>query len=80
MLAEMTHFIAACRALPKRTYFRSFKVAVVVGTILNLINQPDALLGAGSVVLWQALLTYAVPFCVATYGAICARLELADGQ
>lgn len=75
----MTHFGTVCRGLPKRTYLRSAKVAVVVGTLLNLINQPEILLSTGSVILWQALLTYAVPFCVATYGAACARLEFADG-
>ncbi len=49
---------------------RSFGVALVVGTILNLINQGDALV-AGDPLDWLKIaLTYAVPYCVATYGAV----------
>jgi hypothetical protein len=50
-------------------------VALVVGTILNLINQGDALLAGLPLNLAKALLTYAVPYCVATYGAVSYRLQ-----
>ena len=54
---------------------RSLAAAVVVGTILNLINQGDVLL-AGRRLDWvKLLLTYIVPYCVATYGAVAFRLE-----
>ena len=47
----------------------SLVVALIVGTILNVINQGDVL-WSGSRIDWlKALLTYSVPFCVATYGA-----------
>lgn len=49
---------------------RSASVALVCGTILNLINQGDVLLAGGQPVLWKVLLTYCVPYCVATYGAV----------
>jgi hypothetical protein len=53
----------------------SLAAAVVVGTILNLINQGDALFG-GRPFDWLKLgLTYIVPYCVATYGAVAFRLE-----
>ncbi len=52
---------------------RSLVVAVVVGTILNLINQGDALLTSSSLVIWKLVLTYCVPYLVATYGAVSAR-------
>jgi purine-cytosine permease-like protein len=49
--------------------------AVVVGTLLNLINQGDALF-SGRHINWLKLgLTYIVPYCVATYGAVAFRLE-----
>jgi hypothetical protein len=48
---------------------RSVVVALVVGTLLNLINQPEALLGDVSVIWWKVVMTFLVPFCVATYGA-----------
>ena len=51
---------------------RSLLVAVLVGSILNAINQGDALLGAGDVVLWKLLLTFLVPFAVASYGSYAA--------
>jgi hypothetical protein len=50
-------------------------VALVVGTILNLINQGDALLGHRPMDLTKAILTYLVPYCVATYGAVSYRLQ-----
>ncbi len=52
---------------------RSFYVALVVGTILNLINQGDAILGAGSVDWLKIILTYFVPYAVCTYGAVSAQ-------
>jgi hypothetical protein len=54
---------------------RSFIVALVVGTILNLINQGDALFSGGRLDLTKALLTYLVPYCVATYGAVSYRMR-----
>ena len=55
---------------------RSLVVALVVGTILNLINQGDALIGGGHIVIPKLLLTYCVPYCVSTYGAVSLRLRL----
>lgn len=54
------------------TLRRSLRVALLVGTILFLINQADVVL-SGRVttgVLAKVALTYAVPFCVATYAAL----------
>jgi len=51
---------------------RSTIVAIVVGTILNLINQGDALMDPSRFELVKCLLTYLVPYCVATYGAVSA--------
>jgi hypothetical protein len=50
----------------------SLVVAVVVGSILNLINQGDALFGEKPIVLWKLGLTYVVPYLVSTYGAVTA--------
>ena len=50
----------------------SIIIAIIVGTILNLINQGDALLGSPPVVIWKLVLTYMVPYCVSTYGAVMA--------
>ena len=55
---------------------RSLIIAAIVGTILNIINQGDALLGGTHLVAWKIVLTYCVPYCVATYGAVTARLDM----
>jgi hypothetical protein len=54
---------------------RSLVVALIVGTILNLINQGDALFGEGRLNLTKIILTFAVPYCVATYGAVSYRMS-----
>jgi hypothetical protein len=56
---------------------RAFAVALVVGTILNLINQGGALLAGGPVDLAKLLLNYIVPYCVSTYGAVSYRFHIA---
>ena len=53
---------------------RSLYVALIVGTVLNLINQGDALLGAGSIDWLKIALTYCVPYAVCTYGAVTVQL------
>lgn len=54
---------------------RSLAVALVVGTLLNLINQGDALLAGEELDLVKIGLTFVVPYCVATYGAASLRLR-----
>lgn len=53
---------------------RSLAVAVVVGTILGLINQADLVVtGRATALVWFKLaVTYVVPFCVANYGILVA--------
>lgn len=53
---------------------RSLWVALIVGTILNLINQGDALLTLSSINWLKVALTYCVPYAVCTYGAVSSRL------
>lgn len=64
---------ATADGVPRRACW----VAVIVGTILNLINQGDAIITGGPVSIAKLLLTYAVPYCVATYGAVSFRLHAA---
>ena len=64
---------AASDGVPRRSCI----VALIVGTILNLINQGDALI-AGAAIDWiKVLMTYAVPYLVSTYGAVSYRLHVA---
>jgi hypothetical protein len=53
----------------------SLSIALVVGTLLNLINQGDAIL-ALAVISWpKVVLTYLVPYGVSTYAAVAVRLR-----
>ena len=61
-----------CAVLYRPMLRRSFFTALVVGTILTAINQGN-LIAQGelsSTMLWKIPLTYCVPFCVATWGAL----------
>jgi hypothetical protein len=64
---------ACTQGVPKR----SLVVALIVGTILNLINQGDALVTGMPLDVMKLLLTYLVPYCVSTYGAVSYRLYAA---
>jgi hypothetical protein len=53
---------------------------LIVGSLLNLINQGDALIGSDAINWWKLLLTYCVPFCVATFGAYSAYLPVVSNR
>ena len=48
---------------------RWFIVAAVVGSILNVINQYDALFGSADIHYPKLILTYLVPYLVASMSA-----------
>ena len=52
---------------------RAAIVALVVGPILTIINQFEALTGAQPLVWWKVALTFVVPYVVATVGALGAK-------
>lgn len=54
---------------------RSFIIAAIVGTILNLINQGDMIDDMSNFDWWKCLMTYMVPYCVSTYGAVSALMD-----
>ncbi|MFQ5509765.1 MAG: nitrate/nitrite transporter NrtS [Leptospirillia bacterium] len=47
----------------------AIQVSIVVGTVLNLINQGEAILHGGPVSWGRLLLNYLVPYLVASYSA-----------
>jgi hypothetical protein len=51
---------------------RSLAVAVIIGSILNAINQGPEIFSGHLPVWWKLLLTYFVPFAVASYGSYAA--------
>ncbi len=56
----------------------SLRFALVMGSVLNIISQGDAILNGGSVNLAKLALTYAVPFFSASFGAYSAFSRLGE--
>ena len=61
-----------CALKFRRLMWRSLRVAAVVGTLLVAINHGNVIIGGDfpSSLGWKIPLTYTVPYCVATFGAI----------
>ena len=66
----MTDWFAA--ALQRDVAGRSFRIAVVVGTLLVAINQGNYVLAGGlpADAAWKIPLTFLVPYVVSTYAAV----------
>ncbi len=60
-------FWAAARE--RAVVVRALKVAVVIGTLLVAINHGDVFLSGGEINWFKIILTYMVPYGVATYAA-----------
>ena len=58
-------------ALQKNILMRAIKVALVVGSILMIINHGDVILSNGLSIkeFIKITLTYLVPYCVSTYSS-----------
>ena len=62
--------IALCKR--RAVMRRAAMIALVVGTILAIINHGDRLISGdiSSEVVIKILMTYLVPYCVSTYSAV----------
>jgi hypothetical protein len=67
--------LACYYALSDGVPLRSLWVALIAGTILNLINQGNALVLGQPLDFAKLALTYAVPYIVSSYGAVSFRLH-----
>jgi len=65
-------------AASKKIATSSLRIALAVGTALNLINQWSAIFGSAEFSWLHGLLNYLVPFCVASYSA--ARHHIASAR
>lgn len=57
-----------------RIVHSALRVAALVGTLLNVINQGGTILTGDEISWFHLLLNYVVPYCVASYSA--ARNEM----
>ena len=60
------------RTFAWRSVRRSLLVALIIGTVLNAINQGTELFSGAAPVVWKLMLTYFVPFAVASFGSYAA--------
>ncbi|MDJ0919856.1 MAG: nitrate/nitrite transporter NrtS [Henriciella sp.] len=58
------------------TVKRALKVAVIVGTILIMINQADVILAGSFPPLWKVILTFMVPYSVSSYSSAAFLTDL----
>jgi hypothetical protein len=61
---------------------RTLKIALVVGTILTLVNQLDVIIkGDATTLTWiKAGLNYCVPFIVSNLGLLAGKRAERDGE
>ena len=69
-------------AFQKNTIYTALKVSIIVGLILNFINQGEALIMAqlGQINLTKGLLTFIVPYLVSTYSVTKVKLDFKIGE
>lgn len=63
----------------RRIAWSALKVSLVVGTVLNVVNNGERLMAHGSVSLWQVAMNFVVPFCVSSYSAARNEAQRAKG-
>lgn len=71
-----SRIIDALRTCSRREHLRrTVKIALVVGTILTVINQADVIFGGNATALtWvKVCLNYCVPFVVSNLGLLAGR-------
>lgn len=69
-------------ASSKELLLRALKIAVVVGIILNIINQGDIIfdLDLEKINFLKMSLTFIVPFCVSMYTAVSMKIKFHVGE
>ncbi|NCN89532.1 MAG: hypothetical protein GW936_08880 [Gallionella sp.] len=67
-------------SLLRHIVINALKIALVVGTLLNLVNQGENMLHGATIEWGHLLLNYLVPYCVASYSAAKNELELRESD
>ena len=66
----------------KEMLIKSLKIAIIVGTLLNIINQGEVIFALDYINIdyVKSLLTYTVPFMVSSYTAISIKMKFKIGD
>ena len=81
-MSKIQHFKIYCDIMTSPSVVkRAIKVAFIVGTLLNLINQGEAIISLNleNLHIAKFLLTYLVPYSVTTYTATAIKIEFQIG-
>jgi len=68
--------MACCRPI----VVNSIKISLVVGTILNIVNQGHYLMAGEDIMVSHLILNYIVPYLVSTTSAVMTHLKQAEMQ
>lgn len=74
----MTRFFQI--AMSRHIVKNALKIALVVGSLLNVINQGERLVNGDTISWFHLLLNYLVPYCVASYSAARNEIELGEND
>lgn len=74
----MTRFFRI--ALSRHIVINALNISLVVGSVLNLVNQGESLLHGGTISWLHLILNYLVPYCVASYSAAKNEIELRESD
>jgi hypothetical protein len=73
--------VAKKLVIEKDSLTRALRVALLVGIILNIINNPGLITFSFSGLnIYKVLLTFLVPFCVSLYSSILANRKKCPEQ
>ena len=64
----------------RRIVINALKIALVVGTLLNIINQGSPIAASAGISWTHVMLNYLVPYSVASYSAAKNQMTNQDGQ
>ena len=69
-------------AFERKTLIRAIRVAILVGIILNLINNPSLIFNFSEnhLHMGRALLTFLVPYFVSTYSSVLSNKTFRSGS
>jgi len=74
----MTHFFVI--AMSRHIVSSALKITLVVGTVLNLVNQSGIMLHGADISWFHLILNYLVPYCVASFSAAKNEIELKENN
>lgn len=67
-------------ACSRRIVMNALRIALLVGTVLNLVNQGGAIISGTGISWLHLVLNYAVPYCVASYSAARNQMTQRDHE